>query len=192
MNWRRASVSGKKDEEVSPVDVKSSVPIEVKLTPESSEQLGGNVAKAVEPVPEMLVTQNPNQPPMPVIIQSKATPPPRPDVVKGEGATLAPTTTEAEDKVSEGQRAINRIWEETQSRIALVVVVGGMFVNALLVISIVLLNKEVNVTQLALISICLQFINLTAGIVIGFYFSRTNHEKTGGTGSKPEAPYSGR
>jgi len=114
-------------------------------------------------------------------------------VKKEEGLVLSPTTTEAQDKISEGQRRINEMWEKTQSYIALVVVIGGMFVNALLVTVVVFFNKEVSVTQLALITICLQFINLTAGIVIGFYFSRTNHEKTGGVGVKEsEGPYTGR
>lgn len=119
--------------------------------------------------------------------------PSRPDVVKGEGATLAPTTTEQQDVTTEGQRAINKIWENTQSRIALMVVISGVMVNSIVILFIVFLDKEVSVTQLSLISISLQFINLTTGIVIGFYFSRTNHSAQGGVGPKvADAPYTGR
>lgn len=129
--------------------------------------------------------------------------PSRPDVVKGEGATLAPTTTEAEDveaaenriaqaSLFEGQQKINSMWERTQSWIALMVVVAGVMVNSIVVVFIIFFNKEVSVTQLSLITINLQFINLTTGIVIGFYFSRTNHSARGGVGPKPEAPYTGR
>lgn len=119
--------------------------------------------------------------------------PARPDVIKGEGATLAPTTTEQQDVTLEGQRRINLIWETTQSRIAIMVVVAGVLVNTLIIVFIIFLNKEVSVTQLALISISLQFLNLTVGIIIGFYFSRTNHSAQGGVGPRmSEAPYTGR
>jgi len=105
---------------------------------------------------------------------------------------LTPTTTFQQDLTTQGQRTINLIWEKTQSRIALLVVVIGFLINSLLVTLVVLFNKEVSITQLALISICLQFINLTVGIVIGFYFSRTNHAAIGGIGEKPSQEYKGR
>lgn len=114
-------------------------------------------------------------------------------VIKGEGKVLAPTTTEAQDAVSEGQRHINLIWENTQSRIALMVVMSGIIVNSAVVLLVIFYHSEVTVTQLSLVSICLQFINLTVGIVIGFYFSRVNHQAIGGVGPKPpEQPYTGR
>lgn len=114
-------------------------------------------------------------------------------VIKGEGVTLSPRTTEQDDLVTEGQRRINLIWETTQSRIAIFVVGSGILVNSILVGSIIFFNREVSVTQLSLISISLQFINLTVGIVIGFYFSRINHQAIGGVGPKPEMEaYTGR
>jgi len=104
-----------------------------------------------------------------------------------------PGATEAEqEKTTAGQRRINLIWETTQAKIALFVVVVGVSVNALVVVLCILYIKEVSVNQLALVSICLQFINLTAGIVIGFYFSRTNHQAIGGEGEKPVQEYKGR
>lgn len=113
-------------------------------------------------------------------------------VIKGEGTTLSPTTTEEEDITTEGQRIINRLWGRTQSSIALMVVVSGVTINSVVILMIIFLNKEVSVTQLSLIPISLQFINLTTGIVIGFYFSRTNHTAKGGIGPQKQYPYTGR
>lgn len=119
--------------------------------------------------------------------------PPRPDVVKGEGATLAPTTTEQQDVTTAGQRYINRVWEFTQSAIALMTVISGVLINSIIIFFVILKDAEVSTSQLSLISISLQFINLTTGIIIGFYFSRTNHSAQGGVGPKvADAPYTGR
>lgn len=114
-------------------------------------------------------------------------------IQKSEGLTLPPTTTEQDDMVTAGQRNINLIWETTQSRIALLVVFAGVLLNSIIVILVVFLDHQVDVTQMALISICLQFMNLTVGVVIGFYFSRTNHSASGGVGPKPvQEAYTGR
>ena len=106
--------------------------------------------------------------------------------------SLPPTTTVQQDMTTEGQRKINLIWETTQSKIALFVVGIGMLINGFLILLLVAVNIDVSVNDLAVISVCLQFINLTAGIVIGFYFSRTNHAAIGGIGKKPEEEYKGR
>lgn len=95
-------------------------------------------------------------------------------------------------KTTEGQRAINLLWESTQSRIALFVVIAGIFTNSVVILLLILLIRNITVVQIALISMCLQFINLTTGIVIGFYFSRTNHAAIGGVGAKPVPEYEGR
>lgn len=207
------------EETPAPVDVKSSVPLEVKIIDESIEALGGSTESVVpkpsletvttptpviiaaeqNPVPMLLenTADNPinvtTDKPLPVIMQGSAATPPRPDVIKGEGVTLAPTTTEQDDLVTEGQRTINLIWEHTQSKIALIVVFASVLLNCVIVIMVVFLDKKVDVTQLALISICLQFINLTCGVIIGFYFSRTNHAQKGGVGQPPQiGAYTGR
>lgn len=105
-----------------------------------------------------------------------------------EQQPLPPTTTLQQDKTVEGQREINAVWEHTQSKIALSVVVGGTLINSLLILAIVISGlvsqKEITISQLALMSISLQFINFMAGTVVGFYFSRTNHTNIGGTGPK--------
>lgn len=198
-------VDSAKDSEIvpepSPVDVESSVPLEIEMSPETIEAIG-DAAKSEAPAPENITQSDKPTPvanvglpptePLPVIIQS-VIPPPRPDVVKGEGITLAPTTTEQDDLVTQAQREINKIWEVTQSRIALIVVGGGIAVNSFLVMIVALLGIEITVTRLSVITICLQFINLTVGVVIGFYFSRMNHANRGGVGKQPqEAAYTGR
>lgn len=112
-----------------------------------------------------------------------------PQVVK---KTRKRSTATEHDRMTKGQQIVNLIWENTQARIAFFVIVCGMGVNAVVVIACIVLIKEITVIQLALISLCLQFINYTSGIVIGFYFSRTNHQAIGGIGRKPQQKYTGR
>jgi nucleoside phosphorylase len=107
-------------------------------------------------------------------------------VTKESGQTLAPKTTEQQDIITAGQRRINLIWENTQRIIAIFSVFSGIIINAVVIVVIMSVVNELTVNQLAVISMCLQFINLTAGIVIGFYFSRTNHQKIGGVAEGDE------
>lgn len=188
----RVEVAKPEGEGAAPVDIQSSIPIDVQIAPESLALLGAQPAGVVDPTPAPPAEPVGTPVNMTMVTPVAPPPPPRPDVIKGEGITLAPTTTEAEDDTAESQRAINYIWERTQSYIALLVVAAGVAVNTAIVTAIIFFNKETSVTQLALISISLQFINLTCGIVIGFYFSRTNHSARGGVGPKPEFPYTGR
>lgn len=97
---------------------------------------------------------------------------------------LPAKTTNQEDIAKAGQRTINLIWETTQSRIALLVVCIGLGVNGIGVMAVLVFDRDISANRLAVISVCLQFINLTAGIVIGFYFSRTNHTNVGGIGPR--------
>lgn len=99
---------------------------------------------------------------------------------------LPPDTTAQQDITTAGQRTVNLIWEHTQSKIAWFVILAGMVVNGVVVLILVTIKREISVEQVAIISLCLQFVNLTCGIVIGFYFSRTNHTNIGGVGPKPE------
>lgn len=99
--------------------------------------------------------------------------------------TMPPTTTEQEDMVSAGQRVINLIWENTQSKIALRVIAADLIVCILLPIAVLALKIDITVNQLAVVTLCIQPLSLITGIVIGFYFSRTNHSAIGGVGKKP-------
>lgn len=80
---------------------------------------------------------------------------------------------------TKGQRRVNLIWEYTQAAIAL------LSVSTLLGIAIIYAvtgsNREIPLVLQNMIF-----------LIIGAYFSRTNHEKIGGVGSKDTPPYQGR
>lgn len=108
-------------------------------------------------------------------------------------ARAASTAQEAETTLrSQGQRDINRVWEDTQMRLALLTVGGFMMAHTLVVVALalVLILSWSKLAQLpaalaALVAIltgCLGAIASLASLVIGFYFSRTNHTRTGGVG----------
>jgi hypothetical protein len=86
--------------------------------------------------------------------------------------TLPPTTTLQEDATTAGQRRINLIWEITQAMIAL------MITGAIIYTAITKSPAEV--------------ITNSFFLIVGFYFSRTNHAAIGGVGSQPTVPYAGR
>lgn len=86
--------------------------------------------------------------------------------------SLPPTTTIQEDLTTSGQRTINRIWEVTQAVVAVLV-------------TIVFLFCEIQKIDSAAVK-------MSFTLVIGFYFSRTNHTQIGGLGKKPDQKYTGR
>lgn len=79
--------------------------------------------------------------------------------------SLAPTTTLQEDKITERQSRINLIWELTQAIIAVVVTLAVVYAAISEIESPVLTNAFF--------------------LIIGFYYSRTNHQAIGGLGYKP-------
>lgn len=97
---------------------------------------------------------------------------------------LPAKTTEQEDITKAGQRKINLIWEQTQAQIAKIAIWGWVISNFIVIIAMLFSLNEVNVTKLAVITAGLSSISLTVGIIIGFYFSRTNHSAIGGVGEK--------
>lgn len=76
-----------------------------------------------------------------------------------------------------GQRHINLMWETTQQRIALWVM-ATFLVDCLVIVVGQLMGRSVEMPP-SLAGV--------VGYVVGSYFARTNHEKTGGVGAKPEA-----
>lgn len=78
--------------------------------------------------------------------------------------SLPPDTTEEQDTVTAGQRRINIIWELTQAMIALEVTAALIFVSV----------KGIEGEEL----------KNAFFLIIGFYFSRTNHTNVGGVGRK--------
>lgn len=88
--------------------------------------------------------------------------------------TMPPTTTEQEDITTAGQRKVNLIWEFTQAFIAISVVLANMVAGIYYALSGI--NENIpSVLSSALF------------LVIGFYFSRTNHAAIGGVGKKPDS-----
>lgn len=110
--------------------------------------------------------------PIPVVVQEEPAAPSAPiPVLRSDKLTLPPTTTAEEDLVSVRQSRINFLWEVNQALIAQIVVIGtiGAGVHGYIVGN----SKEVPV-----------WLGVAFGTVIGFYFGRTNHERTGGVGAK--------
>jgi hypothetical protein len=93
--------------------------------------------------------------------------------------SLSPTTTAEEDINTAGQRRINLIWEYTQAIIALLVVITTM------ISGVVSVFRPIGSQVPTILSVAF-------GTVVGFYFSRTNHQAIGGIGPKPAQKYEGR
>lgn len=154
---------------------------------------------ADEPIKEnpALVKIDDSEKPVDVVIK-EAAPEEKRFMESSAGKTvMAPNTTEEEETVTAGQRVINLMWETTQKRIALLVIQFTLSVNTFVIVVLICLsffsNKEINTATVAIITGSIGAINLTCGIVIGFYFSRTNHSQIGGTGRKAtEGPTSRR
>ena len=88
-----------------------------------------------------------------------------------------------EGLVSAGQRKINLIWECTQALIALAVVMANIAVGVHLGFTSAAGASRESPPMLT----------NSLFLVIGFYFSRTNHSNTGGVGHKPDQEnYTGR
>lgn len=86
--------------------------------------------------------------------------------------SLSPTTTQQQDITTASQRVINLIWEYTQAIIAVIITIAIIYTAVLKIISEPITNAFF--------------------LIIGFYFSRTNHQAVGGIGDKPKQEYIGR
>lgn len=89
---------------------------------------------------------------------------------------LTPTTTAEQDLTAKGQRGINLIWERTQAYIS-ISVVGTTCLGVLTSIIGRLFVPQTAVTFPA------EWWTIL-GLVIGFYFGRTNHTRSGGVGQR--------
>jgi hypothetical protein len=94
--------------------------------------------------------------------------------------SVAPKTTAQEDMTTAGQRKINLIWEVTQSVIAVGVVFSAMAVGVHIGFNG---GKDDSLPTI---------LSTGFGMIVGFYFARTNHAAIGGVGSKPNPQYEGR
>ena len=91
--------------------------------------------------------------------------------------SIAPTTTLQQDLTAAGKRRINLKWETTQQIIAIAVTIGALHVCGYLVIY----GSDPQLRQSSFI-----FMTNIAFLVIGTYFQRTNHTKTGGVGPQSD------
>lgn len=78
--------------------------------------------------------------------------------------SLPPTTTEQQDIVTSRQSRINLIWEATQAAVAVLVTLALIYTEITKIDSPNLTNAFF--------------------LIVGFYFSRTNHQAIGGLGRK--------
>lgn len=85
-------------------------------------------------------------------------------------------TTDEQDRVTAGQRAVNLIWETTQMKIALSVIWASLI--AALVLAV--LGSRLGTPDVQLAAVV--FLFGVANLVTGFYFGRTNHQRSGGVG----------
>lgn len=99
--------------------------------------------------------------------------------VKAANVNIPSETTSEQDRLTAGQRRVNIIWELTQAVIALAVTGTGMMTASMLALRVDTsdANKSMAITAFLLIS-------NTVFLVIGFYFGRTNHARTGGVGGE--------
>lgn len=93
--------------------------------------------------------------------------------------SVPPTTTTQQDLVTAGQRRINLIWEWTQATISILVVAANMIVAVYDGLTTKMVEYPVVLSS-------------SLFLVVGFYFSRTNHAAIGGVGDKPIQHYDGR
>ncbi len=82
----------------------------------------------------------------------------------------APRTTAEQDRKTAGQRRVNILWELTQSLIAIAVTIATLYAAVTIV-----LRLTGNESAFLLLSNAFF-------LVIGFYFGRTNHQRSGGVG----------
>jgi cobalamin synthase len=97
-------------------------------------------------------------------------------------AVREPVTTAEEERKSAGQREINLIWENTQMKVALSVIWSSL--AAALILSV--FGKFLGTPDLQLAAVV--FLFGVANLVTGFYFGRTNHQKSGGVGGDAAGP----
>ncbi len=93
-----------------------------------------------------------------------------------------PTTTSEQDRKTLGQRRINLIWEMTQALITFIIIGTAMYVSGKIALIVVESNPTERATSMAITAFVL--ISNSTFLVLGFYFGRTNHQRTGGVGAR--------
>lgn len=91
---------------------------------------------------------------------------------------IPPNTTAADDLRTRAQRWTNKLWESVQAYIAAAVVTSALVINGRLAFLVV--SDGASMGQIAAASSANQNVNIFAGLIIGFYFGRVNHQKEAG------------
>lgn len=112
-----------------------------------------------------------------------------PERGEGEGRVHAevgdlntpPKTTAEQDISTAGQRRVNLIWESMQALLALSIVWTVLFTATKL--ALVVIDPHPTESQNATAGTAFMLMGNLVSLVIGFYFGRTNHQRTGGVGS---------
>lgn len=99
-----------------------------------------------------------------------------PAVLAADETVVVPTTTAEQDRKTAGQREINLIWENTQMKVALSVVWASLIVA----VALAIFGKALGSEDIQLAAVV--FLFGVANLVTGFYFGRTNHQRSGGVG----------
>lgn len=154
---------------VTPVPVPS-LGVEANTAPGKSAPVSGYVPEEAIPLSPAGVAGVPLQGTTTTTVTS--TVPPAVMVTKEEGLVLAPTTTAADDKVTEGQRKINLIWESSQSIISVAITAAVIYCQ------IYSINSET--------------LNNAFFFVVATYLQRTNHVRKGGVPPDTNGSYRGR
>jgi hypothetical protein len=85
-----------------------------------------------------------------------------------------------------GQRAINLIWENTQSRAAMGILSVVLSVCAFVIVWAVIHFETNNKELMGLAISALVLLTNMSTAVLTFYFMRTNHTKQGGVGTQED------
>ena len=96
-----------------------------------------------------------------------------PVATSGAQQSLPPTTTSQQDVITARQSRINLIWEITQAIIAVSITLARIYAALY-------------------IATAPESLSNAFFLIVGFYFSRTNHAAIGGVGLKPIEEYQGR
>lgn len=94
---------------------------------------------------------------------------------------VAPRTTAEQDTSTAGQRRVNLIWESMQALIAASVVGVALYVSSKL--ALLFLMPDASEGQRSTGTMAFLLISNLVSLVIGFYFGRTNHTRSGGVGA---------
>lgn len=120
-----------------------------------------------------------NPEPIPVTVETPET-----NATTTARTVASAARTDADILMTEGQRAINRLWERTQAIIAISIVEVTLIVVAVIIMApVIKVNPDEWVVTAAVTGLVL--LSNLVGNVTGSYFTRTNHSKVGGVGSDP-------